>query len=881
MPPNREALLVEALAAAAPTAVVFDRFYAEEAFSFRVRELAPRALRILDMQDFHALRACRQRLAEAGAPPAGVLAARPDAHAPECLRELAAIHRSDLTLVCSPVEMDMLVRHYGVPASKLVLAPFFAPPSPYDQQAAGGAQAAAAAAAGQSSAAAAAAPGQSSTAAAARGGSAACPPFHERRHFVMIGNWRHPPNLDSARWACSELWPALRAALPAGEREHAELHLYGAYAAGAAQQLHRPKEGVRMMGFAPSLDLMLRYRALLAPLRFGAGLKGKIVDAWWHGLPVLTTPLGAEGMTAADADPADLVTAGTAVAAAQAAADPACDGHVWQLGDGSVCSEAEAAAGSSQDDWGGLCSADTSAGLAAAAALLYSDEQLWSSCQQRGFQLLRLLYDAERNLARVHAAVEAAAAELEARRASDFTGAMLWSQQLRATEYFSRWIELKETLKQQGGNLAERIRPDFDILRNKPSLCYLDTAATALKPNAVLKAMHDYYHMSTANIHKGVEHELSKESTDHYEAARRKVAAFINAPRPEEVVFTRNATEAINVVAHGWGLQNLGPGDQILMSVAEHHSSLAPWQQVAQKTGATIVDVCLTEATQEIDLEDLQAKLRPGKTKIVVMVHLSNVLGSVLPADRVCQLAHEPVALAGGPCLLPGAQAGALVLLDSCQYLPHRTTDVQALGCDWLVASGHKMLGPTSSGFLWGRYDLLCTMEPLMVGGSTTGEIHFGAHSNVPPPLRFEAGTPAIAEAIGLGAAVDYLTALGMDQVNQYEEELARELYCQLAGLPGATILGPPPDVPMGRASLAAFYIDGCDMMQLAAELDKQHMAVSAGFHRVKPLHQDYLHIGPTMRASAYIYNTKDEIQRFVAALRQCMEAQQRLRKPS
>lgn len=256
-----------------------------------------------------------------------------------------------------------------------------------------------------------------------------------------------------------------------------------------------------MMGFAPSLDLMLRYRALLAPLRFGAGLKGKvrpgqrgqrcfsawrhgnwasaacctangpccllpvqIVDAWWHGLPVLTTPLGAEGMTAADADPADLVTAGTAVAAAQAAADPACDGHVWQLGDGSVCSEAEAAAGSSQDDWGGLCSADTSAGLAAAAALLYSDEQLWSSCQQRGFQLLRLLYDAERNLARVHAAVEAAAAELEARRASDFTGAMLWSQQLRATEYFSRWIELKETLKQQ---VAHTQPPPAQVEKNE------------------------------------------------------------------------------------------------------------------------------------------------------------------------------------------------------------------------------------------------------------------------------------------------------------------------------------------------------------------------------------------------------------------------------
>ncbi|KAL4458640.1 hypothetical protein ABPG75_013505 [Micractinium tetrahymenae] len=447
VPPNREAALAEALAAAAPAAVVFDRFYNEEAFSFCVRELAPHALRVLDMQDFHALRACRQRLAEAGAPPAEVLAARPDAHAPECLRELAAIHRSDLTLVCSPVEVDMLTRHYGVPASKLVLAPFFAPPSPHARTATGeGAPAAAAAAALGVGSTEAAGPGGA-------GGTVACPPFHERRHFVMIGNWRHPPNLDSARWACSELWPALCAALPPGEREGVELHLYGAYAVGAAQQLHRPKEGVRMLGFAPSLDIMLQYRVLLAPLRYGAGLKGKVVDAWWHGLPVITTPIGAEGMTTAVAGPADLAAAGAAAAAGTAAAaamaDPACEGYIWQLGDSSGSGNGDDAAGAAQGEWGGLCGADTPAGLAAAAALLYSDQHLWSSCQQRGFQLLGLLYDGERNLGRVHAAIEAAAAELEARRAVDFTGAMLWSQQLRATEYFSRWIELKEGLKER------------------------------------------------------------------------------------------------------------------------------------------------------------------------------------------------------------------------------------------------------------------------------------------------------------------------------------------------------------------------------------------------------------------------------------------------
>ncbi|EFN54125.1 hypothetical protein CHLNCDRAFT_9200, partial [Chlorella variabilis] len=364
--PNRESQLADILAAVQPTAVVFDRFYSEEAYSFRTRELAPGAMRLLDMQDFHALRGGRQRLAEAGAAMEAVQACRPDAVAPDCLRELAAIHRSDLVLVCSPVELQLLIGHYGVPASKVVLAPFFAPPSPH------------------------------TSVAGAAGPDQACPSHAERKHFLMIGNWRHPPNLDSARWACSEIWPALRAALPSEHRD-AQLHMYGSYAAGAAQQLHRPKEGVHMKGFAPSLDIMLRYRVLLAPLRYGAGLKGKVVDSWWHGLPVATTPIGAEGMTGAAAAPA----------------------------------------------WGGLCGATSAGGIATAAALLYSDQRLWQVCQQRGFELLQMLYDRDRNLGRVLEAVAATAEQLEVLRQQDFVGQMLWQQQLRATDYFSRWIELK------------------------------------------------------------------------------------------------------------------------------------------------------------------------------------------------------------------------------------------------------------------------------------------------------------------------------------------------------------------------------------------------------------------------------------------------------
>ena len=337
----------------------------------------------------HFLRGARQAAVAAGAGLAETLACTPDTSSPELLRELASIHRSDLTLVCSPVELALLRDVYGIPASKLALAPFFAPPSPH------AAAAAAAAAAG----------GGGAEAAAAEAG------FSGRRNFLMIGNWRHPPNLDSARWAAAEVWPRLRAALPAAERG-AELHIYGAYPDGKAASLHRPAAGVHMLGFAPSLDVMLAYRLCLAPLRYGAGLKGKVVDSWWHGLPVVSTPIGAEGMLGGAADNGSPPAPGA---------------------------------------WGGLCGGLSAEDVAADAAALYTDPALWAACQRSGFRLLGELYGREDNLGRVRAAVEGAAAGLAERRARDSTGAILWQQQYRSSDYFSRWIELKERQRELGG----------------------------------------------------------------------------------------------------------------------------------------------------------------------------------------------------------------------------------------------------------------------------------------------------------------------------------------------------------------------------------------------------------------------------------------------
>ena len=419
----------------------------QEYYSFRVRELAPAALRVLDMQDMHSLRAAREAAAKAGASPAEVLACQPDAAAPDCLRELAAIHRSDLTLVCSPVELELLSRHYGIPMCKLVPAPLFFLPSLYDPGTFG-----------RESASSSGGGGSSGTCSSIDGGDGAptCPGFSTRQHVMMIGNFRHKPNLDSVREAC-RLWPLVRQWLPASQQPP-ELHIYGSYPPGSAsQRFHRPREGIHLKGFAPSLDIMLSYRLLLAPLRFGAGLKGKVADSWWHGLPVVTTPVGAEGMwpTAEQQQNSSSgrSSASSSSASSSTSSDPACDGFIWQEGPSSGSSggggdttiSSSSAAG--QGPWGGLCGGSTAEELAADVATLYCHPLLWSRCQQAGFRLLRQLYDRDANLEVVRRAVAAALERREERRRSDFAGQLLWQQGLRATEYMSRYIELKERVR--------------------------------------------------------------------------------------------------------------------------------------------------------------------------------------------------------------------------------------------------------------------------------------------------------------------------------------------------------------------------------------------------------------------------------------------------
>ncbi|KAG0553947.1 hypothetical protein KC19_12G051600 [Ceratodon purpureus] len=303
-------------------------------------------------------------------------------------------------------------------------------------------------------------------------------------------------------------------------------------------------------------------------------------------------------------------------------------------------------------------------------------------------------------------------------------------------------------------SLGEITKGDFPILDQEVhgyKLVYLDNAATSQKPASVLKALRDYYEGYNANVHRGV-HALSAKATDEYELARKKVADFINSPSDRDVVFTRNASEAINLVAYTWGLTNLKEGDEIVLSVAEHHSNLVPWQLVSQKTGAVLRFVDLT-SEETLDLEQLKGLLNE-RTKLVSTFHVSNVLGCINPIADIVEWAHA---------------VGAKVLVDACQSVPHMAVDVQALGADFLVASSHKMCGPTGMGFLWGKSEILESMPPFLGGGEMIVDVFLDRSTYASPPSRFEAGTPAIGEAIGLGAAVDYLNRIGMDRIHEYE----------------------------------------------------------------------------------------------------------------
>ncbi|MGI0490470.1 SufS family cysteine desulfurase [Alkalinema pantanalense CENA528] len=405
--------------------------------------------------------------------------------------------------------------------------------------------------------------------------------------------------------------------------------------------------------------------------------------------------------------------------------------------------------------------------------------------------------------------------------------------------------------------LAEQVRLDFPILHqevNGKPLVYLDNAATSQKPIAVLDAIRHYYERDNANVHRGI-HTLSARATEAYEAVRDKTAKFVNAASRDEIVFTRNATEAINLVAYAWGMGSLQPGDEIILTVMEHHSNLVPWQFVAQRTGAVLKHVQLN-ADEGFDFEHFTSLLSE-KTKLVSVVHVSNTLGCINPVTEICAAAH---------------QVGAKVLIDGCQSTPHLPIDVQAIDCDWFVASGHKMCGPTGAGFLYGKQAILEAMNPFLGGGEMIQDVFLDHSTYAGLPHKFEAGTPAIAEVIALGAAIDYLTAIGMDKIHAYEEALTAYLFQQLATIPNLRIYGPKPQPNgSGRAALAAFTYEGLHANDLATLLDQSGVAIRSGHHCTQPLHNQ-LDLSSTARASLYFYNTFEEIDVFVSALKETIE---------
>ncbi|MBX9252559.1 cysteine desulfurase [Desmonostoc muscorum CCALA 125] len=405
--------------------------------------------------------------------------------------------------------------------------------------------------------------------------------------------------------------------------------------------------------------------------------------------------------------------------------------------------------------------------------------------------------------------------------------------------------------------LADKVRADFPILHqevNEKTLVYLDNAATSQKPLLVLNTLRDYYEQYNANVHRGA-HTLSAKATDAYEGARDKIAKFINAASRQEIVYTRNASEAINLVAYSWGMNNLQPGDEIILSVMEHHSNIVPWQLVAQKTGAVLKFVELTPE-ETFDLEQFK-KLISEKTKLVSVVHISNALGCINPVAEIGAIAHS---------------YGAKFLVDACQSVPHFPIDVQQIDCDWLVASGHKMCAPTGIGFLYGKLELLESMPPFFGGGEMIAEVYLDHSTYAELPHKFEAGTPAIGEAIALGAAIDYLSSIGMDKIHAYEAELTAYLFEQLEQIPQIRIYGPKPNAQgEGRAALATFTAEGVHANDLSTLLDQEGVAIRSGHHCTQPLHR-YLGIPASARASLSFYNTREEIDIFIKALKETLD---------
>jgi cysteine desulfurase / selenocysteine lyase len=396
---------------------------------------------------------------------------------------------------------------------------------------------------------------------------------------------------------------------------------------------------------------------------------------------------------------------------------------------------------------------------------------------------------------------------------------------------------------------AHALRADFPILAqeiNGKPLAYLDSAVTAQKPRQVLDAMTQFYETSYGNVHRGV-YALAERATEAFEGARERIARFVNAPSSRELIFTRNATEGLNLVAYAWGLTNLGPGDLVVVTELEHHSNFVPWQYVAKRTGAAFRMIPLTDAG-ELDLDGLDEIVADGRVKVVATNLVSNALGTINPVDRLTAWAH---------------QHEAIMVVDGAQAAPHLAIDVQAIGCDFFAFSAHKLCGPSGVGALWGRRELLEAMEPFNLGGHMIRKVQFEETTWGDLPHKFEAGTSPIAEAVGFGAAVDYITAAGLDAIERHEHELAAYALERLRDVPGIVLYGPPAE---RRAGIVSFNIEGIHPHDVAQVLDWEGVAIRAGHHCCQPL-MHRLGVAATNRASFYLYTVPEDIDRLADGL--------------
>jgi cysteine desulfurase/selenocysteine lyase len=396
---------------------------------------------------------------------------------------------------------------------------------------------------------------------------------------------------------------------------------------------------------------------------------------------------------------------------------------------------------------------------------------------------------------------------------------------------------------------AHALRADFPVfdhpVHGKP-LAYLDSASSSQKPRQVLDAMRTFYETSYANVHRGV-YELAERATAGFEGAREKVRALINAPSSREVIFTRNVTEGLNLVAYAWGLDNLGPGDVVVVTELEHHANFVPWQQIAKRTGADFRAIPF-DTNGELVLESLDEIGAAGRVKVVAANWISNTLGTVNPVDRLTAWAHEQ---------------GAIMVVDAAQAVPHKPVDVQALGCDFLGFTSHKICGPGGAGALWGRRELLQGMAPFEMGGEMIRNVTLTETTWNDLPHKFEAGTPAIAEAYGLGVAIDYVTAVGLDAIEAHERELVGYAMGRLEELDFIRVFGPPAD---RRAGIVSFEVEGVHPHDVAQILDWEGIAVRAGHHCTQPL-MTRLGVVATTRASFYVYSVPEEVDRLVEGL--------------